>query len=60
MVESCRVNLRKPDAAIYQYTLDQLKCKPEEAIFLDDLGQNVKAARQIGIRTIKVFCFYME
>lgn len=54
VVESCCVHLRKPDAAIYKYTLDQLQCKPEEAIFLDDLGMNLKGASQVGIRTIKV------
>lgn len=54
VVESCCVHLRKPDAAIYKYTLDQLQCKPDEAIFLDDLGMNLKGASQVGIRTIKV------
>lgn len=28
--------------------------KPEEALFLDDIGQNLKAASAIGMRTVRV------
>ncbi|KAK3594564.1 hypothetical protein CHS0354_013328 [Potamilus streckersoni] len=54
IIESCRVGLRKPDPGIYQLCLQKLGIQPEEAIFLDDLGMNLKSARTLGIRTIKV------
>jgi HAD superfamily hydrolase (TIGR01509 family) len=55
VVESAKVGMRKPDPEIYQLVLEKLRVKaPEEAIFLDDIGQNLKAARARGIRTIKV------
>lgn len=46
--------MRKPDPEIYHLALKKLNCKPEEAIFLDDLGHNLKSARNLGITTIKV------
>lgn len=46
--------MSKPDPKIYQYTLDRLQTAPQDAVFLDDLGHNLKAAQKLGIRTIKV------
>lgn len=54
MVESCKVRMRKPERRIYEHTLRALNVEPSEAIFLDDLGVNLKAAKELGIRTIKV------
>ena len=54
VVESCRVGMRKPELRIYQHALEQLNVCPEDALFLDDLGSNLKTARQMGIKTIKV------
>ena len=54
VVESSKVGLRKPNPAIYLLACDQLGVKPDEAIFLDDFGINLKAARALGITTIKV------
>ncbi|KAL3857866.1 hypothetical protein ACJMK2_012496 [Sinanodonta woodiana] len=54
VVESCRVGMRKPDPRIYQLCISQLNTAPEETIFLDDMGGNLKAAKALGIRTIKV------
>jgi len=53
-VESSVEGLRKPDPAIYQLTCDRLAAQPSECIFLDDIGTNLKAARAMGIATIKV------
>lgn len=53
-VESSIVGLRKPDPRIYHHVLDQLGAQPEEAVFLDDIGANLKGARALGITTIKV------
>ncbi|WAR10505.1 ACD10-like protein [Mya arenaria] len=54
VVESCKVGYRKPHPKIYEIVLDKLGVAPERCIFLDDMGGNLKAAAQFGIRTIKV------
>jgi putative hydrolase of the HAD superfamily len=54
IVESSRTGLRKPDPAIYRLVCAELGVEPEEAVFLDDLGVNLKPARALGITTIKV------
>ena len=54
MVESCVERLRKPDKAIFDITLDRLGVSAEEAVFLDDIGGNLKTAKQMGMATIKV------
>jgi putative hydrolase of the HAD superfamily len=54
VVESAKVGLRKPDPAIYLYTCDLLSVQPQECVFLDDFGVNLKAARALGMITIRV------
>ncbi|XP_069070933.1 acyl-CoA dehydrogenase family member 10 [Pleurodeles waltl] len=54
IVESCRVGICKPDPRIYQLCLDRLGVHSKESIFLDDVGQNLKAAAQLGFTTVKV------
>ena len=54
IVESSKSGLRKPDPAIYQLVCRQLEVEPSEVVFLDDLGVNLKPARQLGMTTIKV------
>ena len=46
--------MRKPDPAIYRLVCDELGVEPGEAVFLDDLGINLKPARAMGMATIKV------
>ena len=46
--------MRKPDPRIYHIACERLGVQPAEAIFLDDLGVNLKAARALGMATIKV------
>lgn len=53
-VESCRVGMRKPDPRIYELTCQKLEIEPSRALFLDDMGQNLKAAKALGMTTIKV------
>jgi putative hydrolase of the HAD superfamily len=53
-IESSKVGLRKPDPRIYRLACDSLGVEPGEAVFLDDIGRNLKAARELGMRTIKV------
>ena len=54
VVESAREGLRKPDPRIYERTCERLAVVPTEAVFLDDLGVNLKPARTLGMATIKV------
>lgn len=54
VVESSVVGVRKPDPRFYLLACEALSIEPAEAVFLDDLGVNLKAARQLGIVTIKV------
>ena len=43
---------RKPDRQIYDCLLERSQTEPEECIFIDDLIENVEAARLIGIHAI--------
>jgi putative hydrolase of the HAD superfamily len=53
-VESAVLGLRKPDPRIFVHACEQLGVTPSEAVFLDDIGANLKAARALGMTTIKV------
>jgi epoxide hydrolase-like predicted phosphatase len=53
-VESCVEGVRKPDRAIFQRALDRLEAKPESTLVLDDIGPNLKTAREMGMETFKV------
>jgi len=53
-VESAVVGLRKPDPRIYTMACSELGIAPDRAVFLDDIGANLKAARALGMHTIKV------
>ena len=54
VVESSRIGVRKPDPRFYDVALEGLGITPSEAVFLDDLGVNLKPARAMGMATIKV------
>ncbi|XP_063298046.1 bifunctional epoxide hydrolase 2 [Pelobates fuscus] len=54
IIESCRIGMRKPESKIYEYALQKLQAKPDETIFLDDIGANLKPAREMGISTVLV------
>jgi putative hydrolase of the HAD superfamily len=49
---SCRVGLIKPEPAIYETALRALGVQPEEAVFFDDLEENIAAAQALGIHAI--------
>jgi len=53
-IESSVEGLRKPDPRIYELACDRLGVAPRESAFLDDIGVNLKSARALGMRTIKV------
>lgn len=52
--ESAKLGIRKPDPRIYLMACEALGVSPERAVYLDDLGINLKPARELGMRTIKV------
>ncbi|MEL7591929.1 MAG: HAD family phosphatase [Anaerolineaceae bacterium] len=52
VIISAEVRLAKPDPAIYKLMLDQLQIAPQEAIFVDDLIENIQAACDLGIHGI--------
>ncbi|XP_048581845.1 acyl-CoA dehydrogenase family member 10 isoform X2 [Nematostella vectensis] len=54
VVESAIEGYRKPDKNLYMKLMDRLNVKPEEIVFLDDMGMNLKTARHLGFKTIKV------
>ena len=54
VVESSVVGVRKPDPAFYELACERLGIEPADAVFLDDLGINLKPARAMGMQTIKV------
>jgi putative hydrolase of the HAD superfamily len=54
VIESAKVGLRKPDPRIYAMMTEALGVDPARCVYLDDLGINLKPARDLGMRTIKV------
>src|SRR5580693_638624 len=54
VIESARIGLRKPDPRIYQMMVTALGVDPRHCVYLDDLGVNLKPARDMGMTTIKV------
>ena len=64
-VASAEVGMRKPETRIYELALKKLDefdrqqrggsgIKAEDILFLDDIGENLKTAREMGMQTIKV------
>ena len=54
VVESSIEGIRKPNPDIYRLTCERLDVPAERAVFLDDLGVNLKPAKALGMQTIKV------
>ncbi|MGO4511675.1 HAD-IA family hydrolase [Bradyrhizobium sp. 2TAF36] len=54
VIESAKIGLRKPDPRIYRMMVETLKVDPKKCVYLDDLGVNLKPAREMGMTTIKV------
>jgi len=51
-VYSCHVGLSKPGPAIYHRALRELQALPEDTLFIDDVLENVTAARALGIHGV--------
>jgi len=54
VIESAKIGLRKPDRRIYEMMIKALGVDPQHCVYLDDLGVNLKPAREMGMTTIKV------
>lgn len=53
VVISSEVHCMKPDAAIFEQTLELLEVTAHESIFIDDVSVNVEAAERLGITGIQ-------
>ncbi|TFL07697.1 HAD-like protein [Pterulicium gracile] len=52
--DSSSLGLRKPDEKFYLLACERNDVAPQETIFLDDIPENIKAAKAIGMDTIRV------
>jgi 2-haloacid dehalogenase len=52
-VVSGEEKMRKPFREFYELILDRFKLNAEETLFIDDNARNIKAAEDIGIRSIR-------
>jgi HAD superfamily hydrolase (TIGR01509 family) len=48
-VYSCRVGASKPAPMIYHHALREVAALPEEALYIDDMRENVDAALRLGM-----------
>lgn len=53
IIISAEEGIAKPDQRIFQIALDRFGVAPHEALFLDDLAENVNAARRLGMRAVQ-------
>ena len=54
VIESSKIGMRKPDPRIYTLACERMNVAPNEVVYLDDLGVNLKPASALGMHTIKV------
>ncbi len=50
---SNEIGHRKPNASAYHYVLDKMGVAPERAVFIDDLSENIAAAKAVGMHGIE-------
>ena len=48
-IYSFDVGLRKPDELIYQKSCEKASVLPNECVFIDDLKENIKGAKKVGL-----------
>ena len=54
VVESSKVGYRKPEPKFYERGCELAGVTPDQVVYLDDLGINLKPAKAMGMTTIKV------
>jgi HAD superfamily hydrolase (TIGR01509 family) len=47
---TAEIGIAKPDPAVFHHVLAQLEVTTDEAVFIDDLAENVEGARSAGLR----------
>ena len=52
LIISAEVGAAKPSAGIYEFALEQLQVKAKEAVFVDDVLENIKACEKLGMKGI--------
>jgi HAD superfamily hydrolase (TIGR01549 family) len=52
-IYSCAVGLSKPNPGIYLAALKACKATAQEAVYIDDIGANVEAAKRLGLEGIE-------
>jgi putative hydrolase of the HAD superfamily len=53
VMESAQVGVRKPEPEIYRMMCNAMNLEPADCAFIDDLGVNLKTARDMGMKTVK-------
>lgn len=53
VVVSCRLQLCKPEAAIYSYLLETYGLKANDTVFIDDSAENLTAAADLGLHVLR-------
>ena len=54
VIESSKIGVRKPETRFFELACELLGIAAPQAVYLDDLGSNLKPARAMGMHTIKV------
>jgi putative hydrolase of the HAD superfamily len=52
VIDSAFVGCRKPEAKIYEITLERLGLPAESCVFVDDILVNCEAARELGLQAV--------
>jgi putative hydrolase of the HAD superfamily len=50
---SCRLQLAKPDPAVFELVLRRLAASPESVLFIDDRAENIQAAARLGVEVAR-------
>jgi len=46
------VKCAKPEPEIYEILIERFSLTPEKAVFIDDLEENIEAAKDVGLQGI--------
>lgn len=46
------LKIQKPDERIFQLTIEQLGCKPEDCLYVDDREGNLESASKVGMNAV--------
>ena len=46
------LKIQKPDERIFELTIEQLGCRAEDCLYVDDREENLEAARKVGMNVV--------